>query len=89
MTYLNVRFDVFTAVTMKNGIFWDVIYKYIYIYKNVNKWFKSNHLALNINKTHVIHFTGKKCSAVGLNIKIRNNLLTTASCTNFLGLIIN
>jgi hypothetical protein len=59
------------------------------IFETLNKWFITNHLSLNFNKTHFIQFTAKKNTTAYLKIGIGNKLVTSTACTKFLGIWIN
>ena len=55
---------------------------------DINSWFKSNLLLLNLNKTQYLEFSTKN-SATNELIHDRNNLLHTVTYIKFLGLTID
>jgi hypothetical protein len=55
------------------------------IFETLNKWFITNQLSLNFNKTRFIQFTAKKNLTANLKVGIGNKLV----CTKFLGISIN
>jgi hypothetical protein len=59
------------------------------IFETLNKWFITNHLSLNFNKTHFIQFTAKKNLTADLKIGIGNKLVMSTACTKFFGISIN
>jgi hypothetical protein len=59
------------------------------VFEQLNKWFKSNLLLLNFDKTYFIQFTNKgKCTS-DIKIKYEDKQLSIAKETKFLGLFIN
>jgi hypothetical protein len=56
---------------------------------DINTWFKHNLLSLNCNKTHYLEFKTKHHSNVNAEIRVDSNLITKATETKFLGLIID
>ena len=59
------------------------------VFKQVNKWFKSNLLLLNFDKTYFIHFTNKSMYTSDIQIKYDDKQISKVNETKFLGLIIN
>jgi len=58
------------------------------VFAQLNKWFKSNLLFLNLDKTHFIQFTNaSKCTSV-TEIKYEVEQISIANETKFLGLYI-
>ena len=55
----------------------------------LNKWFKSNLLLLNLKKTSFLQFLTKNTNATDLNISYENNQISSIHSTTFLGLIID
>lgn len=55
----------------------------------VYKWFRTNLLSININKTHCVQFKTKNQSAADINIVCNNRSITTLSNVKFLGMHIN
>jgi hypothetical protein len=56
----------------------------------LNRWFKSNGLYLNFNKTHYIHFTTKgKMSDFLMTSGNNKNCINNTLCTKFLGIMID
>jgi hypothetical protein len=59
------------------------------IFEQLIKWFKSNFLFLNFDKTYFIQFTNKStCSSV-IQITYKDKQITIINETKFLGLFIN
>jgi hypothetical protein len=59
------------------------------VFEQLNKWFKSNLLFLNLDKTHFIQFNNKgKCTSTA-QIKHEDKQISIAKETKFLGLYIN
>jgi len=54
----------------------------------LNKWFKSNLLLLNLEKTCFLQFLTKNANATDLNISYENKQISSIHSTKFLGLII-
>ena len=59
------------------------------VFEQLNKWFKSNQVFLNFNKTYFIQFTHKSKCTYDIQIKYEDIQLSLANETKFLGLIIN
>jgi hypothetical protein len=55
----------------------------------VHNWFRTNLLALNVNKTHCVQFKTKNNSTTDINIVCNNCPITTMSNIKFLGIYIN
>ena len=49
------------------------------VFATLNKWFRTNQLSLNYNKTDYVHFTTKRNISVNLKIGFNNNLITNSS----------
>ena len=59
------------------------------VFEQINKWFKSNLLFLNLDKTHFIQFNNKgKCISTA-QIKYEDKQISIVNETKFLGLYIN
>ena len=58
-------------------------------FKQLNKWFKSNLLLLNFDKTYFIHFTNISMYTSDIQIKYYDKQISKVNDTKFLGLIIN
>jgi len=56
---------------------------------NVDGWFKSNLLLLNMDKTHIIQFHSKTDQIRNLEVHYENKQLTPVNTIKFLGLIID
>jgi hypothetical protein len=56
-------------------------------FNGVNKWFKVNLLSIN-DKTHYIQFKTKNKPALHISIVCNDNLITSLSNDNFLGIYI-
>jgi hypothetical protein len=54
-------------------------------FKCVHKWFQTNLLTINLNKTHCVQFKTKNKSITDLNIVCNNRQITTLSNIKFLG----
>lgn len=54
-----------------------------------NEWFKRNKLALNINKSNFMIFSGKKTFSTSLTINIASVEISRVASTRFLGVIID
>ena len=70
-----------------NQVFLDTLIKKELL--NINKWFISNRLTLNINKTCYMLFNNKLSHRFPINISINNINLTRVKSTEFLGIIID
>ena len=55
----------------------------------ITKWFQSNLLTLNCNKTHFTQFLTKKQNERKIQIFALNSINTNINSTNFLGLIVD
>jgi hypothetical protein len=55
----------------------------------LNRWFKSNRLYLNFNKTYYIHFTTKGKMSDIFTTRGNNNCINNTLCTKFLGIMID
>ena len=55
----------------------------------VNRWFQSNSLTLNLNKTNLVHFTAKLTTNIPDCIKLGQNRLINSQTINFLGLTLD
>jgi len=58
----------------------------IKIFEDINRWFNSNLLSLNLEKTHYMQFRNKNSAPIDLNIGHENKNITKTSSTKFLGL---
>jgi hypothetical protein len=59
------------------------------VFKQLNKWFKSNSLLLNFAKTYFIHFSNRSKYTSDIQIKYDGKEISKVNETEFLGLIIN
>jgi hypothetical protein len=66
---------------LKNG--------YANIQTKVNRWFQSNSLTLNLNKTNLVHFAAKPTTNIPDCIEIGQNRLINSQTINFLGLTLD
>ena len=57
------------------------------IFTDINKWFKTNPLSLNFNKTHCLEFRRRNFND-NINVCCNNHCITKTSQTNFWELII-
>ena len=55
----------------------------------LNRWFKSNLLLLNLEKTYFLQFLTKNTNATGLHISYENRQISSIHSTKFLGLVID
>ena len=58
-------------------------------FNHVNKWFKTNLLTINIDKTHYIQFKTKNKPTIDIKIVCNEQPITTAHNIKFLGIYIN
>ena len=58
-------------------------------FEQLNKWFKSNLIFLNLDKTHFIQFNNKGKWTSTAQIKYEDKQISNANETKFLGLYIN
>jgi hypothetical protein len=58
------------------------------IFRDINYWFKLNHLVLNYNKTHYLQLNTKNSREHVLEINYQGNYVRSSPLTKFLGLII-
>jgi len=59
------------------------------IIQDINEWFNTNLLSLNLDKTHFIHFVSKNSSSTDFNIKHGNKKIANVYNTKFLGLTLD
>jgi len=59
------------------------------IIQNINEWFNTNLLSLNLDKTHFIHFVTKNSSLIDFNIIHGNKKIANVYNTKFLGLTLD
>jgi len=59
------------------------------VFERLNKWFKSNLLFLNFDKSSFIQFTNKSKFTFDIQIKYEDKQINIANETKFLGLFIN
>jgi hypothetical protein len=59
------------------------------ILKDVNKWFTTNLLSLNADKTQHMQFVTKKSSLIDFHVKYKNKEIANTSNTKFLGLTLD
>ena len=57
--------------------------------QDMNEWFNTNLLSLNLDKTHFIQFVTKNSSSFDLNIINRNKKIANVYNTKFLGLTLD
>jgi hypothetical protein len=58
-------------------------------FKCVHRWFRTNLLTINLNKTHYVQYKTKNKSISDLNIVCNNRQITTLSNIKFLGINLN
>jgi len=56
------------------------------IIQDINEWFNTNLLSLNLDKTHFVHFVTKNSSSNDFNIMHGNKKIANVYNTKFLGL---
>ena len=56
------------------------------IFQEINRWFDTNLLSLNLDKTHYMQFVNKNCPPFDLIIGQGNKKITNTCTTKFLGL---
>jgi len=56
---------------------------------NVDRWFKSNSLLLNMDKTHLLQFSTKNSQLMDLEVHYENKQITAVNSIKFLGLEID
>jgi hypothetical protein len=54
---------------------------------NADRWFKSNSLSLNTDKTHLLKFYTKSVQIKDLQVYYENKQITKVSTIKFLGLV--
>jgi len=59
------------------------------IFEQLIKWFKSNLLYLNFDKTYLIQFTNKSTRTSDIQITYEDKQISTVNETKFLGLFVN
>jgi len=59
------------------------------VFEQLNKWFKSNLLFLNSDKTYFIQFTNKSICTSDIQIKYEDKQISIVNETKYLGLFIN
>jgi len=59
------------------------------IIQDINEWYNTNLLSLNLDKTHFVHFVTKNSSSIDLNIMHGNNKIANVYNTKFLGLTLD
>jgi len=59
------------------------------IIQDINEWFNTNLLSLNLDKTHFIHFVIKNSSLIDFNIIHGNKKIANVYNTKFLGLTLD
>ena len=55
----------------------------------LNRWFKTNLLLLNLEKTYLLQFLTKNTNATDLHISYKNRQISSIHSTKFLGLVID
>jgi hypothetical protein len=84
-----VLFTDDTSILVKGSNLKDFHKNTIDAFNCVHKWFQSNLLTINLNKTHCVQFRTKNKSTTDLNIVCNNRRITTMSNVKFLGININ
>jgi hypothetical protein len=59
------------------------------IFLDINNWFKTNQLALNLSKTRYLQFRTKSSKDYDLKLNYQGNYVKNSTNTKFLGLIVD
>jgi len=59
------------------------------IIQDINEWFNTNFLSLNLDKTHFIHFVTRNSSSIDFNITHGNKKIANVYKIKFLGLTLD
>jgi len=59
------------------------------IFLDINRWFKTNLLSLNLSKTHGLEFRKRNFNDNNINVCYNNLRISNTTYTKFLGLVIN
>jgi hypothetical protein len=59
------------------------------IFQSINRWFTSNLLSLNVEKTHFMQFVTKTSSLLDLNIMHGDKKIVNTHNTKFIGLMLD
>jgi hypothetical protein len=78
--------DTSTIVTNPNPSNFESVNK---IVQNINEWFNTNLLSLNLDKTHFMQFVTKNSSSIDFNIMHGNKKIAHVYNTKFLGLTLD
>ena len=79
--------DTSITITNPNPInFEDSVNK---IFQDINRWFSTNLLSLNLDKTHFMQFGNKNSPLIDLNIMHGNKKIANTCNTKFLGLTLD
>jgi hypothetical protein len=78
-----------TSILVKGSNLKDFQNNMINVFNRVYKWFRTNLLSINNNKTHFIQFKTENKWTTDVNIVCNNCSITTVSNIKFLGININ
>ena len=74
---------------MKSTESWEFLHSIQRNIINADRWFKSNSVLLNMDKTHLLQFYTKIGQIMDLEVRYENKQITTVNTIKFLGLIID
>jgi len=78
-----------TSMIVKSTEPWEFLHSIQRNIINADRWFKSNSLLLNMDKTHLLQFYTKIGQIMDLEVCYENKQITTVNTIKFLGLIID
>jgi hypothetical protein len=86
---LPILFTDDTSILLTNPKITQMQSDFNIIFEQLIKWFKSNFLFLNFDKTHFIQFSNKSHCTSDIQIKYEDKQINIVNETKFLGLFIN
>jgi hypothetical protein len=78
-----------TSIIFTHSNFIDFKHAIDAVIRKISKWFETNLLILNFNKTHCMHFVTKPNLAVDIHISYKADIISITNSTNFLGLTLD
>ena len=75
-----------TSIIFTNSNYPDLKHEIDAVIEKIIKWFETNSLILNLDKTYFMHFVTKPNLAVDLQISYKADIISATNTTNFLGL---
>jgi hypothetical protein len=78
-----------TSIIFTHSNFIDFKHEMDAVMGKISKWFETNLLILNFNKTHYMHFVTKPNLAVDIHISYKADIISITNSTNFLGLTLD